>query len=123
DRPDVDAACGKELREKDSVLVGRTAQFRRHAPGLLQFVVREASEFGLGIADVDRQEHRIGSSSASSNRAASVFLSERPSSRRPSSPHKSTNSLSPVPNPRSPLTSLTAIASRCLSRSFLRACV
>ncbi len=90
-----DGARREKLREKDAVLVGRAPQFGGDAPRVTQLVTREAAEFGLGVADVDRQEHGSSASTASRRRAASVALSARPSSRRPSSPQSSVSSLGP----------------------------
>ena len=78
DRGELDVPGGEQLREKDAVLVGRAPQLGRDAPRVRQRRPGKTPELRFGVADVDRQEHCINSSTASSSRAASVGFFRAP---------------------------------------------
>ena len=116
------AASSEELRKSDAVFVGRAAQARSlrarsrsvAAPAKQpSFVSVFPTSIVKSMASVPPR-HRADAPQAKSCRCARV----RGARFRPKS---SASSFSPVPNPRSPLTSLTAIASQCFRRIFSRA--
>src|SRR5262249_51211678 len=57
---EVETAQGEQVAQGSAELVGRGLAHRGKAPVLVQRLVLEGAEMSLGVADVDRKEHRPG---------------------------------------------------------------